>query len=339
MSGLNTVIWSEILGEVRRRHPELIRAWFADLAPARLDRGVLEVRTCNQAQARYLERQCRATFVASAQTITGRLISLKFVVDESQPPAEGIGLAADASLGGHDLILNGHFTFGNFATGACNQLAHAAALAVADEPGVTYNPLLIHGPHGLGKTHLLQAICQRATERHASLACRYVTAGAFIAKFTAAFESGTLHAFRSRYRDADLFAIDDLPGFAGRLQSQEEFFHTLNARLGANKQVVLAADRPPGEIQGIEARLTSRLSAGLVAALDPPCLDTRLAILKTKVRLRCIEVPDGALRQIANRVTSSGLDLDNALLRLDAAGQANGGCITMDMVADALTSH
>lgn len=336
MNGVTTTVWSDVLDEVRRRNPELVRAWFGELVPARLDRGVLEIRTRNDAQTRYLEQQCRATFVASAQSITGRLVSVRFVVDESERLSDEVHPSGGASSGVCETASYPDYTFDRFATGTCNRLAHAAAVAAADDPGGTYNPLLIHGPTGLGKTHLLQAICRRATERHSSFTCRYVTASAFIAQFTAAFESESLPAFRGRYRDVDLLAIDDVQMFSGRERSQEELFHTMNALLASGKQVVFAADRPPGEIAGVEARLASRFSAGLVAALDPPCLETRLAILESKVRQRCIEVPDGALRQMAQRITSSGLDLENALVRLDAAGQANGGCITMDMVAEVL---
>lgn len=336
MNGVTTTVWSDVLDEVRRRNPELLRAWFGELAPARLDRGVLEIHTRNEAQARYLEQQCRAAFVASAQAVTGRLVSVNFVADESEHPAEGNDRGDGASIDDRESAPDRGFTFANFATGACNQLAHAAAIAAADDPGGTYNPLLIHGPAGLGKTHLLQAICHRATERSSSVVCRYVAAGAFIARFTAAFESETLHAFRSRYREVDLLAIDDIQVFAGRERSQEELFHTVNALLGSRKQIALAADRPPGTISGMEERLTSRFSAGLVAMLDPPCMETRLAILASKVRQRCIEVPEDALRHLAQRITSSGFDLENALLRLDAVGQANGGCITMDLVAEVL---
>ena len=336
MSQNVATIWNDVLNELRRQSPELVRAWFKELSLARFDRGVLEVGACNDAQARYLETRCRAAFVASAQAITGRLVTVKFVFDESEPVD---GESLDSGFESSDdraSTLNSEFTFANLAIGPCNQLAHAAAIAAADDPGGQYNPVFIHGPGGTGKTHLLQAVCHRVSQDAPTAVWQYVPADMFIARFTAAFESETLHAFRGQMRGAEVLAIDDVQMFTGRGRSQEELFHTLNTLVAAQKQVVLAADRPPSKIVGIEDRLASRFSAGLVVAIDPPCLETRLAVLKSKVRLRCIEVPDDALQQVAQCITCSSLELEKTLLRLDRLGQENGGLITMDMVGEAL---
>ncbi len=334
--GVST-IWRDIIDDVRRRSPDLVRAWFEDLSPARFDRGVLEVGARNDAQARYLEAHCRAAFVASAQAITGRLVSVQFVLNESEPVDGAFIADRDESPNNRSAKLNSEFTFDNFVIGPCNQLAHAAAIAAADDPGRQYNPLFLHGPGGTGKTHLLQAICHGGAHVAPTVVRRYLTAEAFIARFTGAFESGALDAFRGGIRGADILLIDEVQMFAGRARSQEELFHTLNSLIAGQKQVVLAADRPPSQIVEIENRLASRFSAGLVVAMDPPCLETRLAMLKSKVRLRCIEIPDEALQLVAQRITCNGLELDNVLLRLDRMGQKNGGRITMDLVGDALT--
>lgn len=327
MTGITKAIWNDLLDDVKHRHPDLVRAWFAELEPLRLERGLLEIRTRNDAQTRYLERQCRSAFVAAAQAVIGRLVSVAFVADTTPTTTSD-------EPGANEVRLNPGFVLESFAVGTCNRMAHAAALAAADDPGKTYNPLLVHGAGGLGKTHLLQAICHRATERNPSVVCRYVPAEGFIASFIEAFESESLQAFRDRFRHADLLAIDDVGGFAGRDRSQEELFHTINAMLAAGRQVIAAADRPLGDIAGLEARLVSRFSAGLVVALDLPCFETRLAILELKARGRCIEAPGEALHQLAQRITTGGGDLENALTTLDAAAQRNGGRITVDMVRE-----
>jgi chromosomal replication initiator protein len=209
---------------------------------------------------------------------------------------------------------NPHYTFAEFIVGAGNRLAHASALACVDKPGEAYNPLVLYGGVGVGKTHLLQAIGQAATDRgHDAL---YVTSETFTNELIASIRQGSTVAFRERYRCVDYLLLDDVQFIAGKEATQEEFFHTFNALHQVNKQIVLSSDRPPAELRVLEARLRSRFEWGLTADLQPPDLETRIAIARQKAALRGRKLPETALMTLATRAGKNVRELEGALNRV-----------------------
>ncbi len=335
MPKVPTVVWNDILGQVRTNQPQLSRGWFSDLEPSDLDGGVLHIRTSNEAQTRYLKQHCAAVFSEAAQAATGRLVTVLFETPPHPQESKGLkGLPFDDDQ--DQLLLNPDYTFDHFVTGPCNRLAHAAAQAISEEPGRAYNPFFVYGPAGLGKTHLLQAIChtlQNGGRRATSL---YISCETFINHFIEAVEQGALNQFRYRYRHVDLLVIDDIQFLAERERSQEEFFHTFNTLHQSQRQIVLSADCTPSEIPSLEERLVSRFNSGLVALLDQPCLETRMAIVRKKARLRCIEVPEDVIRFVASRIDRNIRELEGALIKIDALSQTRSGAIHLDLARDAL---
>ncbi|MCH7994564.1 MAG: chromosomal replication initiator protein DnaA [Planctomycetes bacterium] len=330
-------LWDDVLGQVRLNHPRLVRSWFRDLDVCRLDRGELAIGASNGAQKRYLDQHCRDAFTEAAQAATGRLVTVTFEADTEQEPPNG---SFHGPLGGLDeqLALSEDHTFDHFVTGPCNRLAHAAAIAVAEDPGRSYNPFFVYGPVGLGKTHLLQAICHEVKRRNDDRPFLYLSCETFINHFIDCVEHGGLHLFRYRYRHVAGLVIDDIQFLAERERSQEEFFHTFNALHQSQRQIILSADCSPAEIPSLEERLVSRFNSGLVALLDRPCLETRIAIIRKKSTLRCIEVPESVARFVASRIDTNIRELEGILMKLDALAQTLSGEITLEIAEQALGS-
>ena len=335
MPTLQASEWEDIVGYVRVNHPDLTRGWFAQLEPVGLNGGVLQIRARNPMQVEYLQTHCRSAFGDAAQATFNRLISARFEAEDDTVPAdpesEPLSFESDAGL-----PLNDDYTFAHFVVGPGNRLAHAAAVAVAESPGRTYNPLFLHGDVGLGKTHLMQAICHAMRESQPRPNALYISCETFTNHFIEAVERGALNQFRFRYRHVDMLVIDDIQFLGERERSQEEFFHTFNTLYQSQKQIVLSADCPPPEIPSLENRLVSRFNSGLVASIDRPCLETRMAIVRKKAKLRCIEIPEEVVKLVATRIESNIRDIEGALVKLDALSQTRDGHIDLDLAVDAL---
>lgn len=211
------------------------------------------------------------------------------------------------------IVLSPDYRFDSFVTGPGNQLAYAASVAVANQPGKAYNPLFIHGGVGLGKTHLLQAICQTILEKQPHAKICYLSCDAFMNQFLDCVQSGKMNQFRHRYRHVDVLVIDDIHFLANRERTQEEFFHTFNELYQSNRQIVLSSDSPPAEIPQLEERLVSRFQWGLVASVSKPCYETRVAIIKSKAKVRGIEIPEDVVTYIATRIDSNARELEGAI--------------------------
>ncbi|MDP2932685.1 MAG: chromosomal replication initiator protein DnaA [bacterium] len=234
--------------------------------------------------------------------------------------------------------LNPKYTFETFIVGSTSELAHAAALAIAEKPGVSYNPLFIYGGVGLGKTHLLHAIGHQILQNSPQSKILYVSSERFTNDFIQAVRDGRAYDFKDRYRNVDVLLIDDIQLLAGKEQTQEEFFHTFNALYGRNRQIVITADRLPKEIPSIEERLVSRFEGGMVADVQPPDFETRVAILKTKTKEKNFELDHEVLTFIATRVESNIRELEGALNRLIVYCQINNTKPSLDKVKDILSS-
>jgi chromosomal replication initiator protein len=233
--------------------------------------------------------------------------------------------------------LNAKYTFDSFVIGSSNRFAHAAALAVAEAPAQAYNPLFIYGGTGLGKTHLLQAIAQYVSEHQGELSVRYVTSETFMNDFINALRDKRIEGFKQRYRAYDLLLIDDIQFFEHKERIQEEFFHTFNSIYEAGGQIVISSDRPPKEISTLEARLRSRFEWGLITDIQPPDLETRIAILRKKVKTDRIHVPEPkVLEFIAGRISSNIRELEGALTRVVAFSSLTGRPMTEDLAQDVL---
>ncbi len=332
MGSVKESVWADVIGQVRVNHPDLVRGWFASLKPVDLDQGTLKIRATNHAQVRYLDKHCHQAFIESAQAATGRLVAVAFDTDAPETVDQG-PLSFEIS---NELPLNDDYVFDNFVTGPCNRLAHAASLAVAKAPGKAYNPLFIHGATGLGKSHLLQAVCQAARNTGAINRVMYISCETFTNHFMEAVERGGLNQFRYRYRHVDMLVIDDIQFLAERERSQEEFFHTFNTLHQSQRQIVLSADCSPSQIPSLEDRLVSRFNSGLVALMDRPCLETRMAIIRNKAKLRCVEVPEEVVRFIAGKVDSNIRELEGTLIKVDAMSHTLDGTITLDLAHQAL---
>lgn len=235
--------------------------------------------------------------------------------------------------------LNEKFTFDTFIVGKGNQMAHAAALAVAEEPGGPsggYNPLFFYGGVGLGKTHLMHAIGHQMLANNPNAKVKYVTSESFANDFINSIQNKRQEEFRQEYRNVDLLLVDDIQFFAEKVGTQEEFFHTFNALHNEKKQIVLSSDRLPNEIPKLEERLVSRFKGGLSVDITPPDFETRIAILRNKAETEHLAIPDEALSYIAGQIDSNIRELEGALMRVQAFATTNGRPITTDLVAEAL---
>jgi len=317
--------WQEMLAFLRLNNSDLVRGWFAQLRISDFDRGHIAISPITPTQYVYLQNHCTEAFVQAAQSVTGRLMAVTFNPPASMPEDRyGFGAIEQLSL-------NEEYTFENFVTGPCNKLAHAASVAVAREPGKRYNPLFLYGNVGLGKSHLLQAVCHEVKGKQPDVNLLYISCETFINHFIEAVELGVVQEFRHRYRNVDILAIDDVQYLANKDSSQEEFFHTFNSLYQAQKQIILSSDRPPNEIETLTERLISRFSWGLVAGIDRPCYETRMAIIRKKAKIKGVDIPEEVVSFLARSIESNTRELEGAITKLQGLAMLGDGRISMDM--------
>ncbi|MGQ9705746.1 MAG: chromosomal replication initiator protein DnaA [bacterium] len=264
--------------------------------------------------------------------IVGRDININFTWDTPKQikPQE---LREDEVI----LRLNPKFTFENFVVGKSNEFCYAACLAVSESPGTSYNPLFIYGGVGLGKTHLMQAIAHASSSRYNNLKLLYVTSEQFVNEYVYSILNKKTEQFRLKYRGLDLLLIDDVHFIAGKESTQEEFFHTFNFLYNSNRQIVLSSDRPPKEITAIEERLVSRFEGGLITDIQPPDLETRIAIIEKKAEIEWLNLPEDVILALANNIVSNIRLIEGALVRLSAYSKLTGQPIDIDVVERVLS--
>jgi chromosomal replication initiator protein len=343
-------LWDAIAGRLRETLSETIYdTWFAHAEPRSLGASGLVVAVPNDFTRNWIESHFQGFVSTAARDSLGQDLAVSFAVGEwsgpsTPPPRTPQSTASTVSEEGrtHDpglsyrdapeSALNPKYTFDLFIIGSSNRFAHAAALAVAEAPAQAYNPLFIYGGTGLGKTHLLQAIGHYIGEHLRDLSVCYVTSERFMNDFIDSLRDKRIEGFKRRYRNYDLLLIDDIQFFEGKERIQEEFFHTFNSLYEGGAQIIISSDRPPREIATLEERLRSRFEWGLLTDIQPPDLETRIAILRKKVNTERIAVTDPqVLTFIAGRVSSNIRELEGALTRVVAFSSLTDRTMTVEL--------
>ena len=326
--------------------PEQYRLWFSNIRPKTFERDCLTLEVQDSFCEVWLEKNYLDLIREKAILTSGRQIKVRLEVSNSQKPemnenaVRSVTPAAEPEIfverssgPSRDLQqFNPRNTFDTFVVGGNNQFAHGAAMAVAQAPGKSYNPLFLYGGVGLGKTHLLHAIGQHVVGHRKNARVTYLSSERFTNEFIDAIQNNNLMRFRKRYRQTDVLLIDDIQFLAGKERIQEEFFHTFNALHESHKQIVLTCDRPPNEIQGLEQRLVSRFEWGLSTDLQPPDVETRVAILRKKEKSMGIRLPDEVINFIAERIRTNIRRLEGALTRVAGYTALTKGAVSLDSV-------
>jgi chromosomal replication initiator protein len=337
-------VWSAALGELQLQMTQAtFDTWLRDSRLLKYEDGTFVIGVKNGYAKDWLEHRLLATVKRTLARLTGRTVAVKFVVwsEETQQEDDVSLLVPPASVsartsGPAPANLNPRYTFDSFVVGPGNRLAHAASMAVSENPADAYNPLFVYGGVGLGKTHLLHAIGHACQAQ--ALRVLYVSSEKFTNDLIEAIRSHTTDAFREKYRTADVLLVDDIQFIAGKESTQEEFFHTFNTLHGTGKQIIVSSDRAPKAMSTLEERLCSRFEWGLIADIQPPDLETRIAILISKAA-DCDEwIPDEILVLIAGRIQSNIRELEGALNRVVALSRLTHQPLTLEVAETALSN-
>jgi len=341
-------LWQEVAGRLRGAlNDTTYGTWFGEARGVELLDNRFVLALPNDFTREWIEGHFLGLIGAAIRDVTGSELPIELRVVElgareettggpepvRMAPAVARPLQQRPESGG----FNTKYTFDSFVIGSSNRFAHAAALAVAEAPAQAYNPLFIYGGTGLGKTHLLQAIAQYVSEHTSELSVRYVTSETFMNDFINSLRDKRIEGFKQRYRTYDVLLIDDVQFFEHKERIQEEFFHTFNSLYEAGSQIVMSSDRPPRDIATLEERLRSRFEWGLITDIQPPDLETRIAILRKKVKTDGIHVPDPqVLTFIASRVSTNIRELEGALTRVVAFSSLTGRAMSVELAQDVL---
>lgn len=322
-------LWRATQERLRASVPEsTYRIWFEPLRVAGAGGDTLYLTASEERVRAWAERRYAALITEALADSGTPICRVSFA-----PPRD----ESDATTGPGGVLLNPHYTFDRFVIGPGNRLAHGAALAVAEAPSEAYNPLFLHGPPGLGKTHLLAAIANYLNANAPALSVRYTTAESFTNEFVIALKSAGAEAFKARYRDLDVLLIDDVQFLEGKPATEEEFFHTFNALYESGSQLVLSADRIPSELSTLASRLRDRFEWGLTVPMEPPNLTTRLTVLRRLVEEAGVEIADsGALSELAQRIDANVRQLHGALTRVLAHASLMARPLSSELIAEVI---
>jgi chromosomal replication initiator protein len=333
-------LWEKLSAALKPQvSADTFKRWFSAVELTKVTEDELTFHVPNNIYQFWIESNHMTQLQSAITTALGAPRTVRFLTfaesdndDFAAPQARQTDGGSSSKTVGLGLSLNPRNTFESFVVGPNNQIAHAASLAVAQAPARTYNPLFVYGGVGLGKTHLMQAIGQYVWTKKKTSKVMYLSSELFINEFIDAIQHNTLVKFRKRYRQADLLLIDDIQFLGGKERSQEEFFHTFNTLFDGHKQIVLSSDRPASEIANLEHRLVSRFEWGLTAELQPPDIETRLAILRKKARTLQIKLHDEVYQFLATRIRSNVRRLEGALMRVASFASLSGKELTQETI-------
>lgn len=330
-------VWNECMKYIQKQvNPQSFQTWFMPVQPLKVEGNVLTIQVPSQFFYEWLDEHYTHVIGDALGSVLGDNAKPEYIIKQNKDKVheEQVSVTTKPSgqYLGDETHLNSRYIFDNFVEGGGNQFAKAAALAVAEAPGQTsFNPIVIYGGVGLGKTHLIQAIGNFAKERDTAKRIRYVSSEKFTIEFINSIQNNRTTEFSQIYRSVDLLLVDDIQFFMSKERTQEEFFHTFNALHQKGKQIVLSSDRPPKELKGLEERLISRFQWGLIADIQPPDLETRLAILQQKADRDGIDLPMNIIEYIGTNITSNIRELEGALIKLMAFSSLRGMDITIDL--------
>ena len=338
-------LWEKTLNIIKGEMSEVsFNTWIKSCEPISISSNLIKISVPNSFTQDILEKRYKDLVVNSIEAACSKIYNVEFIIasdlQENEEKVEGKLKSDDkSSITVNDEMsstLNPKYTFDSFVIGNSNRFAHAASLAVAEAPAKAYNPLFIYGGVGLGKTHLMHAIGHYAMQNNPNAKVVYVSSEKFTNELINAIKDDKNEDFRNKYRNVDILLIDDVQFIAGKERTQEEFFHTFNELHDANKQIILSSDRPPKEIPTLEDRLRSRFEWGLIADIQPPDFETRMAILKKKADVEKLNVANEVMVYIATKIKSNIRELEGALIRIVAYSSLTNRPITVDLAGEAL---
>lgn len=336
MSGAED-IWGKVLTHIQERDNHLYRSWLAKAEALKIDDNVLWLKVPTDFVAEYIQEKYLHLIKSAAVEVLGRELDLRFLSEGSLQSSDRVKQYSQESAS-HTNQNNLHhrYTFESFVVGSGNRFAHAASRAVAEAPSRVYNPLVIYGAAGLGKTHLTQAIGNYVRRSRPELKILFTPTENFMNEMISAIQNQTTIAFKKKYRDQDLLLIDDIHFLANKEGLQEEIFHTFNTLYDAGKQIVMTSDRPPKDIPTLQERLISRFHWGLVVDLQPPDLETRIAILRKKLEMDDIALSEDVIYYIASEVKSNIRELEGCLIRLLAYSSCHNVDVNLEVAKEVL---
>jgi chromosomal replication initiator protein len=336
-------LWQEVLKLIANKLSKpSFDTWFKQTQAIKLKKDTITIEVPNEFTRDWLDSKYRPLIEEMLFEVTGTELQVKLITPENQDeqpiPVVQQRPAPEPASGqdNYKSMLNPKYVFETFVIGTGNRFAHAASLAVAEAPAKSYNPLFIYGGVGLGKTHLMHAIGHFVLEHNPGAKVVYLSSEKFTNEFINAIRDNKTVEFRNKYRNVDILLIDDIQFLAGKEQTQEEFFHTFNTLHEENKQIVISSDRPPKEIPTLEDRLRSRFEWGLITDIQPPDLETRIAILRKKAKAENLEIPNEVMVYIANQINTNIRELEGALIRVVAYSSLINKDIDVELAQDAL---
>ena len=338
-------LWEKTLNIIKGEMSEVsFNTWIKSCEPISITKDTIKISVPNSFTQDILEKRYKDLIANSIQSISTKMYNIKFLISSEIQKEEEANTNKDLPQKNKSVIvndemsttLNPKYTFDSFVIGNSNRFAHAASLAVAEAPAKAYNPLFIYGGVGLGKTHLMHAIGHYMIDNNPNIKVEYVSSEKFTNELINAIKHDKNEEFRNKYRKLDVLLIDDIQFIAGKEGTQEEFFHTFNALHDADKQIILSSDRPPKEIPTLEDRLRSRFEWGLIADIQVPDFETRMAILKKKADVEKLNVANDVMVYIATKIKSNIRELEGALIRIVAYSSLTNREITVDLASEAL---